>query len=61
LDQITGDNANDTDPVWSPDGRWIAFASDRQGRYEIFIAAVDDGGVIATGQPGYPSDWATGD
>jgi tricorn protease len=26
------------DPLWSPNGKWIAFISDRTGREEIFIA-----------------------
>lgn len=28
----------DKDAVWSPDGKWIAFISDKTGEYEIFIA-----------------------
>jgi Tol biopolymer transport system component len=28
---------NDTDPVWSPDGRWIAFTSDRDGGMDVYI------------------------
>jgi len=24
-------------PVWSPDGRWIAYLSDRSGEYEIYV------------------------
>jgi tricorn protease len=31
-------------PVWSPDGRWIAYASDRTGEYEIYIRPQDGGG-----------------
>jgi tricorn protease len=31
-------------PVWSPDGRWIAYASDRSGEYELYIRAQDGTG-----------------
>src|ERR1051325_1520311 len=31
-------NANyDTNPVWSPDGKQIAFASDRYGNFDVFV------------------------
>ena len=30
-------------PAWSPDGRWIAFTSNRDGQSEIYLAAVDGG------------------
>ena len=36
-----GDNV---EPVWSPDGRWIAFASSRAGRYELYRVRADGGG-----------------
>ena len=33
------------DPVWSPDGKWIAYLSDRNGEtYEIFVRPADGGG-----------------
>ena len=32
------------DPVWSPDGKWIAYLSDRTGEYEIFMKASDGSG-----------------
>ncbi len=35
LVQLTSDPANDIHPAWSPDGGRIAFASDRDGGYEI--------------------------
>lgn len=43
-----GDNrATDRDPVWSPDGRWIAFASDREARrFQIFIMSTDGSLVV---------------
>jgi TolB protein len=32
---------NDENPVWSPDGRKIAFSSDRRGRKDIYVVDVD--------------------
>jgi tricorn protease len=31
-------------PVWSPDGRWIAYASDRSGEYELYVRPQDGSG-----------------
>lgn len=30
--------ANDRGAVWSPDGKWIAYLSDKAGEYDIFLA-----------------------
>lgn len=43
--QITTHPAHDTRPVWSPDGKSIAFASNREGNFDIFV--VDAKGGIA--------------
>jgi len=43
-------NINDTpgireiDPVWSPDGKWIAYLGDRTGEYELFMKLSDGSG-----------------
>ena len=34
--QLTTHPAHDTRPIWSPDGSKIAFASDRNGNFDIF-------------------------
>ncbi len=32
------------DPVWSPDGKWVAYLSDRTGEYELFMKMSDGSG-----------------
>jgi eukaryotic-like serine/threonine-protein kinase len=36
MSRLTFDPADDTDPVWSPDSRQVAFASSRQGHLDIY-------------------------
>jgi len=37
--------AQDIVPHWSPDGQWIAFLSDRSGKYEIWKVRPDGSGL----------------
>ncbi|HET7662017.1 MAG TPA: PDZ domain-containing protein [Rhodanobacteraceae bacterium] len=32
---------HERDPAWSPDGRWIAYFSDRSGEYALYLSAQD--------------------
>jgi Tol biopolymer transport system component len=38
---LTTNPARDSDPAWSPDGRSIAFVSDRDGNPEIYVMNAD--------------------
>lgn len=40
---LTSHVAYDFKPVWSPDSRFIAFASDRYGNFDIYIVPIDGG------------------
>lgn len=40
---ITIDEAYESSPVWSRDGRWIAFASDRSGNADVYIMPASGG------------------
>ena len=39
---LTENGSNEGRPSWSPDGRGIAYASDRDGDWDIYLAAVTD-------------------
>ena len=41
LARLTDNNAADVNPAWSPDGTQIAFASDRDGNFEIYVMDAD--------------------
>ncbi len=41
--QVTSDPAKDVMPTFSPDGKWIAFASNRSGNWDIYLKSVDGG------------------
>lgn len=48
--------ARDKDAVWSPDGKWIAYLSDRTGEYEIYIVnpnGKEDAIKLTTHKDGY--------
>jgi len=43
--RLTDHLAYEREPVWSPDGRWIAFASDRNGNNDVFIMPATGGEI----------------
>ena len=40
---LTVHAAYDTTPIWSPDGREVAFASDRYGNFDVFVMPATGG------------------
>ncbi|MHB1156600.1 MAG: TolB family protein [Phycisphaerales bacterium] len=49
--QLTSDPANDTMPAISPDGKRLAFCSDRAGSWDIFVLDLATSGGGGGGQP----------
>ncbi len=45
IQRVTETFAREGNPTWSPDGKWIAFVSDRSGRDEIWMAHEDGTGL----------------
>lgn len=57
---VTTNVEMEDNPVWSPDGRWVAFISNRYGNYDVFVAPADGGeSRRLTWNSDYegPSDW----
>jgi Tol biopolymer transport system component len=46
LRNLTNDPASDEFPKWSPDGRRIAFSSNRSGRYQICVMNADGTNLV---------------
>jgi Tol biopolymer transport system component len=62
LSRFTFDAAVDDMPVWSPDGRQVAFQSNRKGAYDLYIKpAIGSGSeelLFADGHDKRPLDWS---
>ena len=65
LTRITTDEGFDGNPLWSPDGSRVAFASNRNGRPEVFWKSADGSGtaeLLLTMDESvtdiYPYDWS---
>lgn len=58
--RVTDDAATDWSPTWSPDGRFLYFASDRAGSMNLWRIAIDEASGRVRGQPEAittPSSW----
>ena len=58
--RFTFDAANDDNPVWSPDGKAIAFASNRQGSPKPYVKPADGLGEerLLADTTGVPTSWS---
>lgn len=59
--QLTFDTGLESEPSWSPDGRLIAYSSDRSGNFDIWVQPVGEGNPVrVTSSPAHDwqADWA---
>jgi len=60
--RFTFDPAIENSPVWSPDGRSVAFSSNRNGHADIYRKATDQSGaeelLYADADQKYPTSWS---
>jgi TolB protein len=54
--RITGSPISDVDPAWSPDGRRIAFTSERDGDREIYVMNADGSNAVRLTNSPAPDD-----
>jgi Tol biopolymer transport system component/tRNA A-37 threonylcarbamoyl transferase component Bud32 len=59
--RFTFDPANDSSPVWSPDGKSIVYASNRSGQPMMYIKPSDGSGEerLLSDMPGTPTSWSS--
>jgi eukaryotic-like serine/threonine-protein kinase len=61
--KMTFDPANDSSPVWSPDGSQIAFNSSRSGTNDIYVKSSTGGGneelLLKSNNQKGPHDWSS--
>ena len=59
--RFTFDSARDDFPAWSPDGRYIAFSSNRGGQMDLYIKSADGSGeeklILKTNEPKTVDGW----
>jgi Tol biopolymer transport system component len=55
--QLTQHFAIDTEPTWSPNGREIAFTSDRGGQPQIYVVPAEGGTPVAITEERYTNEF----
>jgi len=61
--RLTSDQGLHTAPVWSPDGRRVAFSSSVRGHYDLYVKSSEGSGkeelLFESGENKYPASWSS--
>jgi len=60
-ERLTANPAYDSDPVFSPDGLWLAFASNREGSFDVYVMPAAGGRprrLTFAANNDFPQDWS---
>jgi Tol biopolymer transport system component len=61
--RFTFDSASDDNPVWSPDGRFIVFSSNRLGQRDLYLKPADGSSderlLFKSDEPKVPTSWSS--
>ncbi|MEE9263851.1 MAG: protein kinase [Vicinamibacteria bacterium] len=58
--RLTFDEASDTEQIWSPDGEYLVFSSDRDGADNLYRKRADGSGELERLTESPVAEWATG-
>ena len=59
--RLTDNIGFEINPVWTPDGKYIAFSSDRNGNFDVFVMSADGGAprqLTFRDSPDYVTGWS---
>ncbi|MEL7237713.1 MAG: hypothetical protein AAGK78_02535, partial [Planctomycetota bacterium] len=48
---VDSDGAADRNPAWSPNGKWVAYSSDKDGEYNVYLTQSDGKQTVNDGKP----------
>lgn len=51
MENLTGGSGRNFSPVWAPDGKWLAFESNRGGQYGIYLVQPDGSELASVSSP----------
>jgi Tol biopolymer transport system component len=58
--RFSAEDSDESDPIWSPDGTWLAFARSRQYIFRRAVATGQEEALVTGEHRKYPTSWSIG-